>query len=102
MSLADENRQILMLVQSMLRSVSANFRIVTLDLRGDGGVDLYFVLERDDPEDRECIEDIAFEFDALQEGPARKIDVTVLVSDRPYHEIAVPGRRVFGRREGGC
>lgn len=57
-----------------------------------------FILERDEPDDREEIEDIAFEFEALQtKGVDLSIDI--IVHSGPITEINFPGRVVFGRKE---
>jgi len=98
MSLAEENMQVLNLVQAMLGAVSANFRRVTLELIPPREVRLYFVLERDDPDDREEVDDIAFEFEALQ---IHGVDLykKVIVDTRPIWELNLPGRPVYGRKE---
>lgn len=98
MSLAEENTQVLNLVQAMIGAVSSNLRRVTLQVPRPGAVRLTFVVERDDPEDREEIHDIAFEFEALQtEGV--DLDVVITVDDRPSSELRLPGRLVFARKE---
>lgn len=56
------------------------------------------VLERDDPDDREEVDDIAFEFEALQ-TQGIELDVNVIVDARPLHELDLPGRVVFSRKE---
>lgn len=65
---------------------------------GPRSVRLCFVLENESPEDREEIEDIAFEFMALQ---SHEIDmvVDVMVDPRSLDQIDVPSRVVFGRKE---
>jgi len=59
---------------------------------------LHFLLEKDNEEDREEIEDIEFEFLALQD---RLVTVTteIVVSNKPLTENQLPGRGVFLRRE---
>jgi hypothetical protein len=98
MSLTEENLQVLNLVQAMVGAVTPNFRRVTLELTSPGTVCLRFVLERDDPDDREELEDIAFEFEALQTRGV-ELDMKVIVDARPIQEINLPGRVVFGRKE---
>ncbi|KIG16804.1 hypothetical protein DB30_04148 [Enhygromyxa salina] len=58
---------------------------------------LRFVIERDSSDDREEIEDITFEFEALQ-VQGIDLDVDVIVDDGPIAEIGLPGRVVFGRK----
>lgn len=98
MSLTEENLQVLNLVQAMIGAITPNFRRVTLELISPGSVCLRFLFERDDPDDREELEDIAFEFEALQ-SHGIELDVKVIVDARPVHEINLPGRIVFGRKE---
>lgn len=98
MSLSEENTQVLNLVQAMVGAVSSNLRRVTLEVPSSGAVRLTFVVERDDPEDREEIQDIAFEFEALQ-TQGIDLDVVVIVDDRPSSEMRIPGRVVFARKE---
>jgi hypothetical protein len=97
-SVQEENTQVLNLVQAMVGAVSANLRRATLEVPARGAVRLRFVLERDDPADREEIEDIAFEFEALQ-TTAIELDVEVIVDARPIAELSLTGRVVFGRKE---
>ena len=94
--IATENIQIIHLIQSMVGAISPNFRRVTVEV--SESISLCFLLERDDSRDREEINDIVFEFEALQEG-AVEVRVDVLVDRRPLSEIDLPGRAVFGRRE---
>ncbi|OJT26235.1 hypothetical protein BO221_07965 [Archangium sp. Cb G35] len=82
----------------MIGAITPNFRRVTLALTSHNAVCLRFVLERDDPNDREEVDDIAFEFQALQ-TQGIELDVKVIVDARPIHELALPGRLVFGRKE---
>ena len=97
MNLEQENAQVLNLVQAMAGFVTPNFRIVTIEVTRKGVV-LRFLFERDDPQDREEIEDIVFEFEALQmTGVRTRVDI--LVDNRSIHEIEVPGRIVYGRKE---
>ena len=97
MTLSQENVQVLNLVQAMLGAISPNFRRVALET-GPQGVRLRFLLELDILTDREEIADIVFEFEALQ---LSRVDVLVdvLVDRRAIHEIDLPGRTVYLRKE---
>jgi hypothetical protein len=61
------------------------------------GARLHFVLERHHPADREEIEDIAFEFEAVRDRCTVR-EVVTLVSGAP-DAISLPGRRVYGRKD---
>ena len=100
MTLAEENAQVLHLVQALIGAVSPNLRWVTLAVPTAGAVNLRFVLEEDRPEDREEIEHIAFEFEAFQAGPI-ELDVEIIVDRRAVEELQLPGRFVYGRKEHG-
>jgi hypothetical protein len=95
--LAQENCQVVNLVQSLLGLVTPNLRCVNLETREDGHVCVWFVVERDDPSTREDVEDIVGDFDALQMGTI--LSHELLVDARPRHEIRVPGRPVYWRKE---
>ena len=97
MALDQENMQILNLVQAMLGSITPSIRQVSVAL-SSVGVRLYFVLEGDSSSDREEIEDIVFEFEALQSSQVG-VDVEVLVDMRPLHKLGLPGRLVYSRTE---
>lgn len=56
------------------------------------------LLDHDSADDREEIDEIEFEFCALQSGPIR-VKTIVLVSKTPIYELELPGRRVFLRKE---
>jgi hypothetical protein len=92
-----ENSQVLNLVQAMIGSVTSNMRAVSLEC-WPGGVHLHFLLERADPSDYEEIDDIAFEFEALQTGLI-DVEVSVKASSKRSAIGKLPGRRVFGRKE---
>ena len=98
MSHAEENAQILNLIQAMIGSISSNLRWVTLEVPKSDSVHLRFLFDRDDVDDREEIEDITFEFAALQIKDI-DIDVDVIVDRRPISDLELPGRVVFGRKE---
>ena len=93
-----ENQQVLALVQAMLGAISSNVRAVSLECV-NGAVHLYFVLEQDRAEDREEMEDIADEFEALQEGPI-EIETHVFISSErwPRGVGSLRGRPVYVRR----
>ena len=95
--LAAENAQVLNLVQAMLGLVSPVLRLVTLEMGLDGIVVIRLLLERDGPEEIEDVEDIIFEFEALQIGPV--VESHVLIDSRPLSEVGVPGRMVYCRKE---
>lgn len=95
--LAAENAHVLNLVQAMIGLISPNIRAVSIGLAGRG-VRLHFLLAEEDGADREAIEDIIYEFEALHERFV-DIEVTVAVSSEPTATSTVPGRLVFGRRE---
>ena len=98
MNLTEENVQVLNLVQAMIGAITPNFRRVTLELIPSGTVCLRFVLERDELDDREELDDIVFEFEALQTRGV-EIDMEVIVSTQPIEQINLPGTVVFGRKE---
>lgn len=89
--------QTLRLVQALLGAISRNFRMVAIahDLNL---WKLMFVLEEDLVEDREEIEDIAVEFEALQEKPIA-YEVAVSVSKNPMEWPPLSVRVVYRRRE---
>ena len=94
---AAENAQVVNLVQAMLGLVSPALRLVTLEVAPGGIVTIRLLLEHDEPDDIEDIEDIIFEFEALQSGPVVKSQI--LFDSRPISEIGFPGRMVYCRKE---
>jgi len=92
-----ENRWVLDLVQAMVGAVSSNVRRVGIQLDNEG-IRIQFILERDTEEDREEIEDILFEFEALQNGPVA-VEASVLIHAGDLQAIALYPRVVYGRRE---
>lgn len=98
MSLSEENAQVLNLVQALIGAVSPNLRRVTLEVPRPGAVRLRFVLEHEDSEDREEIEDIAFEVEALQ-TTGIDLEIDIVVDGRPMGELGVRGRVVYARKE---
>lgn len=97
MTLAAENSQILNLVRALLGSVSDNFRAVSLSTTDDA-VKLQFILCADDEEDREEIEDIVFEFEALQDHGI-DVEVEIRIEASPIAELKFLDRIVFLRKE---
>ncbi|WP_232616682.1 hypothetical protein [Leptospira weilii] len=93
-----ENQQVLNIVQAMLGNISWNVRAVSLVCNNEASVVLHFVLAEDQPEDREEIEDIGFEFEALQFSRI-DVDVVVTVNAGPLIDGDTPGRIVYLRKE---
>lgn len=95
--LADWNRQQVALSQSLLGAISENFRLVWLR-HEEGRWELGFILERDMLRDREEIEEVVTQFEALQD---RGIDcsVKIVVKDGQLDWPEPPTRVVFRRRE---
>lgn len=94
----DRNKTALILMQSLWGAISPNFRMVAFSLF-DQGVKLLFVLDADDPLDREEIDDICAEFDALQDSGSAKFEVEIIVDSK---SLAWPDDSwvvVFRRRE---
>ena len=93
-----ENRYVLDLVQALVGAITPNMREV--GIRSSDPLILYFLLERESDEDREEIDDIVFEFRALQDNPLIDLTVDVIVSNKPLL-IAMaqrPNRVVFSRK----
>jgi hypothetical protein len=97
LAVAEEDRQLLRLVHAMLGGISANFRGISLLCEGPN-VRLFFLMERDEPRDREAIDDIVFEFEARQDGNVT-VEVQAEASAEPPAVLGLPGRRAYGRRE---
>lgn len=89
--------QTLRLVQALRGAVSPNFRMVAL-AHENNRWRLIFVLEEQNLEDVDEIEDIGFEFTALQETTINyEIDLTVNKAALPWPDGSV--RVVYRRRE---
>lgn len=88
------------LVQAAVGSITPNFRRIWLELKDGQRVRLGFLLEQDIASDKEEIEEIVFEFEALQER-ALDVELSVLVDSRPLEQLEWPSqaRVVFGRHE---
>lgn len=98
--LLKENCHLVNLVHALVGAITPNFRCVTFTC-SDDEVAIYFLLEREDSCDREEIDDVIAEFEALQLGG---IDVSfgIVVSQDPRWEVLesrLPGRMVFARKE---
>lgn len=96
-SLEESNAAVLALVQAMLGAISHNFRMVSIV--SDGRVwTLNFVLDSESADDREEIEDIAAEFEALHDtGILLEVGVSICSDELPWP--SAPSRVVFRRRE---
>lgn len=84
------------LMQAMLGSVTPNWRAVFVKNENDELL-LTFVLAVDSPDDRDEIEEVVFEFEALE--PSRKTSISVLVDRSPLASLAERGQLVFARKE---
>ncbi len=81
----------------MVGAVSSNIRRVGIQ-RDNEGVRVQFILEQDSKEDREEIEDILFEFEALQSGPV-EVEARVLIHAGELQAVELYPRAVYCRRE---
>ena len=97
------NKIIVMLVQALWGAISGNFRMVALEF-GESTLQVLVVLDSDSASDREEIEDIAAEFDALLLGLTNTgtiaFEVKTVVDSAPL-DILDPACwfTVFRRRE---
>ena len=92
-----ENSCVIALVDSMIGSVSPNFRRVSLGLQ-DNRVFLQFVLAEESAEDREEIVEIQGYFEAqMYDSTETVTEVLVATQDIPLNPLY--SRIVFGRRE---
>lgn len=94
--LAEENAQVLNLLQALLGTISPNMRAISLEWHGGSGR-LYVVLEHENADDREEISDVAFAFQALQDRDI-PLEVSIRVTDTP-EPPSLPGRAVYRRKE---
>jgi hypothetical protein len=88
-----------MLSDALLGAISPNFRMVAINLAVEPWP-VRIVLERDDPEDREEIEDVEREFDRLISAirnPGFVVDV--VIDDQTFATPQYPWIAVFRRRE---
>jgi ribosome maturation factor RimP len=96
-SFEELNRQTVILVQAMLGAISSNFRMVSI--RNENGVwILRFYLEREDTDDIEEMDDIEFEFSALQDDDL-EVRKEVIITDKDIDWPEHPTVVVYKRRE---
>ena len=88
------------LSQALLGAITPNFRAVSVELSSTT-IRLNFLIERENAADREEIDEVVFEYEALEAGMPKPCEVfaNVLVSPLPAALIEVPGHRVFGHKE---
>lgn len=101
LDLNDQNKITVMLVQALWGAVSPNFRMVALSL-SEPTWQLLFVLEDECLADREEIEDVAAEFDALLLGldvGEVRFDVQIKVSTEPLEPLNPASWRMVYRRK---
>ncbi len=96
-----ENDYVLALVQALYGAVSANVRAVNISSATESGVVIHILLEDESADDREDIDDIAFEFEALFDRP---LTVAIEMTVGTGFEVlaALPGRGVYHRKEDAC
>lgn len=92
-----ENKQVLNLIQAMVGSITPNIRRISLECV-ENCIKLYFLIAQENAADREEIEDILFEFEALQDSFV-DVQVSAIVSSGIINSLELPGRLVFGRKE---
>lgn len=91
-----ENEQVLNLIQATLGSITNNMRVIALECHNEKHVLIYFLLEKDTPEDREEIEDIVFEFEALQDSFIND-EIKIEVSSKFIGDLYIPKRKIYIR-----
>jgi hypothetical protein len=92
-----ENQQVLALLQAMWGAISANMLGVSIQCN-ENAVHLYFALENESVEDREEIDDIVAELEALQSN-AVPIHSHVFVLAEPWQGASsLVGRPVYVRK----
>ena len=91
------NAKLAIIVQALLGMISSNFRRVSF--RWDGHAwHVWFVLEKEDEQDREEISDFITELDAIN-GHTTVININIEVTEHPLLFPVFPERVVFLRRE---
>jgi hypothetical protein len=103
METLNENIQFVNLAQALLGAITPNFRVVTFECKNDK-ISIWFLLAEDDPSDREEIEDIVVEFEALQTSGV-DLSFSIIISQEPLmvlRKSELPGRMVFARKEQDC
>jgi hypothetical protein len=96
-ALEEWNFQVLMLIQSLVGAVSANFRMVALLWDGGEWV-LSFYLEENIEEDVEEIEDVVCQYTAYQ-GSSLRCRSELIVGRERLPGLSEVGRVVYRRRE---
>jgi hypothetical protein len=91
-----ENGLVINLVDALLGAITPNFRAVLLRLDADQAA-LTFLLERESAADRAEIDDIVFEFQAIE--PTLPLQVSIIVDSASLTKYAHLGRMVFARKE---
>lgn len=97
MSLKDWNDRVLDMVQALWGNVSPNFRMVAIRHENSAWV-LAFVLEQESEVDRDAIEEIATDFESLQDSGYPFV-VEIEVNSRALSWPGNETRVVFRRRE---
>lgn len=96
-----QNMQVCFLTQAMCGAVTPNWRSVSISFDGKD-THLHFVLELESAEDREEIEDVAFEFSVFQEDQQSYrlgvVEVSVTADALPPH-LQSNSRVVYRRKE---
>jgi hypothetical protein len=97
--IAFENTQVLFLVQALIGNMTVNMKSVAFKCFR-ASIEIVFVLYHEDPECREGIEDIMFEFEALQLSNI-SVSSRVIIDDRAIaeEESTLDGRIVFLRKD---
>jgi hypothetical protein len=97
--LAHENEMTLALVQALLGAPSPNFRAVTIETRPTE-ILIRVYLESESIIDREEVDDLLAEFEALHTKPI-KTEIEVIVSSQrwPTGVNSLAGRPVYARRD---
>lgn len=92
------NEQIVKLMQAMLGAISPNFRMITVENEQDVFV-LRFYLEEQNSEDFKEIDEIVFEFVALQDNGKFECKQEIIVINDRLDWPKFPTRVVYRRRE---
>ena len=93
-----ENEAVLHLVQAMLGVISPNFRAVSLQIDAYGVVQLYFVLENENKNDRDEIDDLITEFEALTGGVPVIAHIEIYSGEWAAGAGSLRGRPVYMRK----
>ena len=101
MTIDDRNKISVMLMQALWGAVSPNFRMVAL-YPNEPTWKLLFVLEQDSTTDREEIEDVTAEFDALLldlDTTEIKFEIDIVINAETLSWPEPPSFVVFRRKE---